>query len=191
MGVDCRIRLPDNVRLRDVVSVLGVAVGYQPLRRDFSCSSGWSTEVDGVDTERVEHSPEMVKLTFEHRYVPFFFEPDTFRGRLLMPTSTAFWCLVGHRLVDFFGGAVDYNDCDSTEWNYTKRDKPDNQNKPNDGDPWYSLQRRILAVEPITKAELEAFKGAAYDFASDENAYAFDGDGGMVRGRWVPVEKAA
>jgi hypothetical protein len=184
--------LPGNVRISDVATVIGVAVGFQPYRRHFSSSDGWSTEVDGIETKNTgDSSPEHCNIIFDRRYTPFFFEPDQSEGRLLMPTSTAFWCLVGQRLVDFFGGEVDYNDCDSVDIDYKRRRKSKAVNAPTSDEAWYQFQERMMAVPPLTRAELEAFTGAAYDFASDNYEYNFDSDGRMVRGTWRTAEELA
>ncbi len=188
MGVDCRIMLPGNVRIRDVMTVIGVAVGFQPIKIELQGGS-YSIDVPkGSVVAESTFTPDMVMIKFDGRHVNWFFEVDSFNGRLLYPKSTPFWCLVGHRLVDFFGGSVDYNDCDLSEKDYKRRNKSDKLNRPTDGDEWHSLQDRMAAVRPITLAELENFQGnTGYnedyrDGNSAYNTYAFDDEGRMIRG---------
>ena len=51
MGVDCRIMLPGNVRLRDVMTVMAAAAGYEVKRNDFGNNNGWSARAEGVHQE--------------------------------------------------------------------------------------------------------------------------------------------
>ncbi len=191
MGVDCRIMLPGNVRIRDVMSVIGVAVGFQPTRRSLG-KTGYCTDVKGVSAEQpVGNMPDFFYIKFDGRHAYWSYEPENnVGGRMIMPKSTAFWCLVGQRLVDFFGGKVDYNDCDDVEFDYVKRNRGDARNAPTSDEPWMALQDRIAAVKPITREELENFTGAAY--CDDDYEYNFDDAGNMVRGDWnVKLEEAA
>lgn len=182
MGCDARIILPGNVRIRDVMRVIGVAVGFEA--KVSPLGSSICTDVDGVEaTTPMASSPDFLHIKFDNRHAYWSFEPDCAPGkRLLMPTSSAFWCLVGHRLVDFFGGKIDYNDCDAIDFDYERRPKGNSLNCPDDGEPWRRFHERIAKVPPITRAELEAFRGAAYDFKSDDYQYFFDAEGRMVRG---------
>jgi len=60
-------------------------------------------------------------------------------------------------LVDFFGGRMDYQDCDDSYEDYTKWPKSSRHNRPQDGKPWQNFQKRMEAVKPLTKEELETF----------------------------------
>ena len=80
-----------------------------------------------------------------------------------MPRSTPWWLAAGKALVDFFGGELDYNDCDSSDSDYAVPAKGDSMNRPSDGKPWHRLQDRILALQPLSADDiLSARQDAAY-----------------------------
>jgi hypothetical protein len=166
MGCDCYIYLPDNARLRDIQDVMGALMGYKKERSEFS--GGWSAKVEGVKAEPSgAGTVEMCILTGKlpdgpaadargeagEGFMAFWHWEGHPGFRLLSVKSTKFWITVGKKLVDFFGGYVDYNDCDDKEKDYVKKVKTKNENSPEDGKPWVKFQERIMAVEPITTEE--------------------------------------
>lgn len=176
MGVDCRINLPDNVSVRNVASVIGRLAGL-PVERFQHDQRTWWAKVAGVKVETTS-VPEMVMIRWENRHTTYHFEYEP-GGRLLLPRCTAFWIAIGNRLVDFFGGRVDWNDSDATDWDYEVLDKGREANNPQDGEPWYDLQKRLMALKPLTHDEIKAMKPhAAYE--DDGYLYAFGPDGHLV-----------
>ena len=168
MGVDCKIILPANVRLKDVADVIGVAAGFKPEKSPLGSShpDSWAVRVPGVRVSsfncqglescaKIELVGETMDGVKDH-YVMYHFEYDDGQ-RLLAPRSTAFWLGIGHRLVDFFGGSIDYQDCDDSYKDYSVPGKSDELNQPEGGDEWDSLQERMFAVKPLTKEELKRF----------------------------------
>lgn len=169
MGVDTSILLPNNVRVRDVADVIGILVGKKAEKQYFNTSgSGWATHVEGVKV-KPSSIPECADINIEgpfsddvipYRngqvglYVLYHFEPE-YDGRLLYPRMSNFWVAVGKRLVQFFGGQVDYNDCDAVEINFRRRPKSRKMNAPSDGSSWYDFQERLLKLKPLTRDELE------------------------------------
>ena len=79
----------------------------------------------------------------------------------MLPRSTAFWLAVMHRVVDFFGGTIDYQDCDDIEVDYTVPAKSLQENSPSDGEEWYVFQNRILEIKPITEKEWRSYDSRA------------------------------
>ena len=166
--MDCRIMLSDRVRVSDVADVMAALTGLPVEKRFFDKNheaEGWAAHVNRV-TVSPSDIPECCEIqwttpdTAAH-YVLYFFEPSEVAGRLMMPRSTAFWIAVGKRLVDFFGGELDYNDCDSKDVDYRRKRRTDCM--PNDGKPWYAFQERKLKIKPITDEEYtDAAKHAAY-----------------------------
>jgi hypothetical protein len=69
-------------------------------------------------------------------------------GRGIMPASTAWWIAIAAGLVDFFGGAADYADCDDTDIDVQEPERDDL--RAHDGAPWDRFQRRMAAVQPIS-----------------------------------------
>lgn len=159
MGVDTRILLPADVRVGDVAKVAGAPAGLKPKKMPLGGVS-YGVQVIGSKVEPTT-VPEMVAINLngclvdgEQVHQCYYHFENNDGMRLLMPRSTAFWICVGRGLVDFFGGLVDYCDCDTENINY-ERKKPRQRNNPDDGKPWHDFQDEILAVKPITKAQLK------------------------------------
>jgi hypothetical protein len=155
------------VRVKDVATVLGAAAGLPVVKRQFTGGrDGWAAEVEGVTVETTS-VPHMLHLDFKApqgqtlvdgmawHYCSFHYEYERSDGRLLMPRSNAFWVAIGKRLVDFFGGTVDYNDCDDVEVDYQRPKKSRKLNAPTSGAEWTAFQERLLAVKPLSAKELE------------------------------------
>jgi hypothetical protein len=164
MGVDCKIVLPGNVRIKDVANVIGLAAGLKgEMYSDKTHGASWAT-VEGVETKPLSSLEGMAEISlcgdlidkWKHHFVIYHFEAYG-SGRLLSPRSTAFWIACGHRLVDFFGGKMDINDCDEIRVDYSVPKKPNNQNCPRSDRCWDDFQKRILSIKPITWEELEEF----------------------------------
>lgn len=176
MGVDVRVHLPANVRLDTVARVMAAYAGGEVKKSFFEndSKSGWSTRVDGYKIKSCEAIPSMVEIIIEPgkpmvdgenlHHCFYHFEPSEREGgRLMMPRSTAFWIALMTKVVDFFGGTLDYQDCDSVDVDYTVPAKSWEENSAEDGAAWYALQNRILSIKPITKADWKAAnKHAAY-----------------------------
>lgn len=162
MGVDCKIYLPGNVRVRDVANVMGIAAGLKPSWH----KKGWA-EVPGVALKptslvemcSIELSGELVDKSDKH-FCGYHFEGGRGASRLLSPRSTAFWIGVGRRLVNFFGGEMTYQDCDDGI-DFFLPPKSDAENKPEDGDEWDVFQKRVVAVVPLTLEELQGLNELA------------------------------
>lgn len=158
MGCDTRIWLPGNVRATTVAEVLGRLVGCRALggRETFVRVEGTNvTPASVAECAYLEINPPGGK-PFK---VLYHFEastrgPRTGHQRVIMPRSVPFFIAAGVRLVDFFGGQIDFKDTDSRDVDYARRGKSDDMNCPEDGVPWKALQERIAMVEPLTMAEL-------------------------------------
>jgi hypothetical protein len=171
MGVDCTINLPSNVRLQKVAEVVAIAAGMEPIKQPLNSKAhpdAWYVSVPGLIV-RSSCVVTCADIIFQHNgeqhYVMYHFEPgdESRGGRLLMPRSTPFWICVAKRLIDLFGGWVDYQDCDSSYRDYERPPKNDASNCPSDGVHWQKLQERIFSVQPVTEEELTANqKFAAY-----------------------------
>lgn len=86
---------------------------------------------------------------------------------MLYCSSTSFWQAVGKRLVDFFGGSVDFNDCDDIDVDYSKEPGSTDVNAPTSGEHWENFQKRILEVPRIHKDELHGDDCYTYEFDDD------------------------
>lgn len=172
MGVDCQIKLPDNVSIRYVSKVLGVLAGCPPKKSeegfvDVHDARPSRLLFDGIEgcanivAENISGDALKTRGGESTLIVLYHFEP-TGGGRLLMPRSTAFWIAIGKGLVDFFGGRLVYADCDGTVF-YDVKQKSDDENHPEDDDAFWNLQERVFNLKPLTMKDfIDADKHAAY-----------------------------
>ena len=183
MGVHARIWLPDDVRVKDVASVIGILAGcpkeWNHAKLDAECK--W-VHVNGVKIESFgENLPSCCRIIVtipegwgllvdkeRVHHAMYHFEGDVASGgRLMRPPSTPFWIAVGTGLCRFFGGWIDYADCDATDVNRRFR-KPRPTNRPNAMRPWRKFQEELATLRPVTEAEFtEARKNAHYDMETE------------------------
>lgn len=98
----------------------------------------------------------------------YYFEATDPQGKqvryLHCGSSTAFWVTLGERLVDVFGGTVDYNDCDESEEDYTARAKSRHVGTEQDNDKYYRWKEFLNTIKPITADDIRANHGkGGYD----------------------------
>jgi hypothetical protein len=174
MGVDIRVTLPPGATLRAAAEVIGIAAGLPWRKRPLGSSHPgfWGIAVDDLVVRGIEEIPECARIRWTapagwkapggvpaEGHVLWHHELEN-GGCGICPQSTAFWICVGRRLVDAFGGTLDYNDCDAVDVDY-RRDPPACLGAT-DGKPWQALQARIAATPPITAEELREEAHAAY-----------------------------
>lgn len=180
MGVDVRLYLYRSADLKDVANALSILAGNdpnpQPIRGG---GKSWEYPQPKVEIKNSgDLSPTMWTIQFNseqtdpHNQVHFTYvhlTSDHGFGFVASPPSTPWWIAVCRRLVDLFGGALDYNDCDLSEADYFRFETPI------DHDALYvARQRAILDLKPVTGPEIEACRGfAAY---SDMGSYLMLGD---------------
>ena len=169
MGVDCRITLPPATRVRDVAMVIGALVGLPVEHRKPDSKYegfGWAS-VNKITYKSNSSIPECCNIEWtdldgEPRNVLYHFEFGDDGCRGMLPRSTPFWLAIGMKLVDFFGGELDKNDSDSVDCDYQKPVR--NDISASDGKEWEKFQKRLLAVKPLTRADIDAEKKhASYD----------------------------
>ena len=67
-------------------------------------------------------------------------------------------------LAGFFGGKLDYNDCDGSDLDYEARGRVRLGEYSEDGEGYYKLQNAKLNLKPITMADMKKMdKVSAYD----------------------------
>lgn len=180
MGVDCRITLPHTARLRDVADVIGILLGKEAELAPLSRNS-IHCKVEGVTTKSsavVECAEIEIKdALWGHdghrgdRWFLYHFEFEngystdgdyhTESGRGILPRATAINIAMAVELVKFFGGEVDFNDSDAKDVDFKAPTKKDIQ--ACNGEGWEKFQRRMAAVQPLTKAQVAEYqKYAAY-----------------------------
>ena len=160
MGVDVRIMLPGDVRLRDVGNIIGILAGLPIETRHIKDTDTPYVTVNGVKVEGTVMIPEMAIINLtgkmvdgeERHYATYHYETED-SGVLMIPPSTEFWVAIGIELCKFFGGKIDYNDCDEGKWNRTFK-KPRKKNNPQDNSAWAKFQKEILDLKPLTTKDL-------------------------------------
>jgi len=147
MSVDSKITLPGNVRVGDVAAVISCLYGNEKIfQNGFVKVHGYNIHTTTV--------PEMVMIEVsppnggDKDVYCYFFEYGGGQ-RLIMGRSRPKTIEVFKALADFFGGKIDFDDCDDIDLDYSVEPKPDSLNCPNDGDEWTDLQNRIQAIQPI------------------------------------------
>ena len=171
MGVDCGIHLPDRVRVSDVAKVIAASVGIEVVNAPITSGGktfpvAWikdrtATTIKPYNTAGLEACVE-IQWTRGPKTLPglgghscmYHLEPSH-GGRLLMPPSTPQWLAIGHALIEFFGGTLDYQDCDTVDVDETV---PDRWEDVDDEDAFDRFERRVLAVKPLTRLDIEAYR---------------------------------
>lgn len=168
MGVDTRIYLPYQVRLRDAADVVGKLLGLpselKPLQ--FSDNGAKHVCVDGVSTTSYGEGyglHECAKIVLHGCTVGpwtdpefmWYFEPD--RGVFglamrIMPHSTPHVIAMAEGLVNFFGGAIQYQD-HTNHGDYFVESPDDFVLAPQNGDAWEAMQIRIHELKPVEVTE--------------------------------------
>lgn len=179
MGVDCKITLPNAARIDDVADVIGLLLGCKGTLEPLDNNGSIHLKVAGVETKNssitgcaeinISNAPLGSGGKSGNRWFFYHFEwsgqnkgdYNTGQGRGIMPRSTAINIAMAKELVTFFGGSVDYNDCDDTEVDFKAPEQKDI--RACDGKGWDKFQRRMFAVKQLTKAQITACqKHAAY-----------------------------
>ena len=164
MGVDCQLTLPGRARVRDVATVAGILLGCEKDRQRLGRSAAfWSCEAHGVVVIPAGESlPEccaiIINAPDQQRRLLYHFEwsrgtnGTAERGMLLRSRAENIALFRG--LADVFGGIVTYADNADTDEDYVVPENP--LIGAIDGDEWSDWQACMYAVEPLTKADIEA-----------------------------------
>lgn len=169
MGVDCRVCLPAAAKFRDVADVIGILLG-QPFKQEtLPDSDGVFVKVEGVETKNSEAVIECAEISIPSQDRWFFYhfefsgpsynDHDTQVGRGLLLRSRAENIALAVGLVKFFGGSVDFSDSDLSDCDFAWPEQPDI--RANNGKAWDAYHKRMLALKPITKADIEQYKSSA------------------------------
>lgn len=170
MGVDAIVHLPVDVRVKDVALVLAALTGHKIEKYTYNehGHSGYWAECEEVKIETTSF-PDMAEIILPHtndlqsegHFTSYHFESKD-GTKTLYPRSTPYWLAVCKKLVIFFGGTMDYQDCDDGEVDFKAR-KPRKSNSPENDKPWSDFHDAILALTPVTVEDVEAMRPfAAY-----------------------------
>lgn len=185
MGVNTKLYLPNSVQPRDVADVAGILAGLPFRWEKFSSGGeGQYVRVAGAQAKGLE-TVGMCEILLDARHKDVkkfggkptlidgeashfcYFHFDTEMGmRVITPTSTGFWIAICKGLGEFFGGFLDYQDCDDVPVNETFWEK---QNLHWTDEAFDVFQKRQFEVKPLTVDDLIECAGlSAY-----KNDYSF------------------
>lgn len=176
MGVDVRIVLPCDTRVRDVATAIAILAGLEATwhvhHEDNGNETGWVSIDKDLLSLNPTNIPEMASIVLNGKHKPvelvdgetshsvnFHFEGGDNPlgiegGRTMLPPKTPFWQAVGVKLVRFFGGAIDLDDSDGVDINMSCP-RPRRTNSPEDGHEWDKFQQELFALKPLSKTDLK------------------------------------
>ena len=165
MGFDCQYTIPAPARIRDVATVMGALLGC-PLKKYELGEGGYSARIDGIVFRSYDDMPECVRIVtpmpigpWDSYEVLYHYEWDEYGNHGIMPRSRPINIALCIALCDFFGGRIDFNDCDHSDCDYRQPTREDIH--ATDGQPWNAFQDRILAVKPLTKEDIKRCRDVA------------------------------
>jgi len=173
MSNNVNIWFPPTTRVEYVARALAALSGQKMVKESISRDS-WAAHVPHNDV-KTTIVPAMVDIRWttakgENRSAFYHFEADGKIGhggwqagwRLLTLNSTPKNVALAKRLVNLFGGRVVYEDVGPKTFGKPDYKRPEYKyNAANDGTAWEKLQRYMLAIKPLTTAEIEACDGKA------------------------------
>jgi hypothetical protein len=174
MSINTHILLPVQARIEDVVQVMGILSGLParleplygnhgthvvvegamlaPSAGQFGCGNiclkaqSDSALIDGYQ----DHSCFVVAVAHNGAMAGY----NTKCGIWISTGVSPFWETVAVGLVRFFGGEVDFNDCDQSDCDFAWPLQPDIT--ACDDEAWEAFQQRKMAVKPASLAKGEA-----------------------------------
>lgn len=165
MGANCSLTIPAPARIRDVATVMAGLLGC-PITKLSMGANAYSAHVDGITFRPYDNMPECVSIVtpmpirpWNTHDVLYHYEWDEFGNHGIMLRSRPINIALCVALCDFFGGRVDFNDCDDSDCDYQKPAFDDI--RASDGKPWDAFQDRILSVKPITNADISRYRDVA------------------------------
>ena len=175
MSISCDIYLPNDVRFDDVCDVIGILIGHEKHEGNLFSAGISYCHVDnvkkriGAERQEPKDRPNiwvrgidipgyiiiMIKnnpIDHVYHWGNFHYETEN-NMRLISGNSCAFWHQVGKGLVEFFGGYVDYNDCDNIEKDFESEGMRE-VNNPVDDDDWDLFQTDLFELLSLEERKL-------------------------------------
>jgi len=155
--MSCLVYFPPNVKVRNVGTVLGALMGFTVVRRVLDSRDGSTfTQCLAIEIVGIESLPTCCYLKWSHCNKQGFFlyhheidNPTSRMSKALTLYDGARWRAIAKKLVDFFGGEVDYDSDDGIYSDYVVEAKPTEEVSPSDGEAWEKLQERMVSAKPI------------------------------------------
>lgn len=166
MGIDCTWTIPAPARIRDVADVIGMLLGCPKELRPLGDMEGsFYNHVEGIEFRRFDHSatglvvPECTQIVIHAKRGGGFLyhhEWGAFGHHGIMEHSCPENIALFVSLCSFFGGEVDFDDCDDQKVDYREPVREDIHAE--DGQPWDHFQMRMHAVEPLTEEDIAPYR---------------------------------
>ena len=155
MGINVKCYLAAGTRLRDVAMVAAALLGNKAVHSPIAGSDGIFARVEGVLPFERTSSVEMVYMILKlDKNNPAAAEIIKSDGN---PYHLSYHYEAGPLgVVKFFGGKVLYNDCAAKSPTLRRKPRPDIHAE--DNPDWDHFQRRILAVKPLTAADVAKYE---------------------------------
>jgi hypothetical protein len=143
----------------------------RPLDWNYKNSNAKMVEVEGIKVFVIESVPSMVNLEIEgelidgksQHSVSFHFEYNSKGEKGISPESTPFWIALSKKLVDFYGGKIDYKDTDLSDLDYEVK----SQRRYVTHETWQKNENAKFAIKPLTIMDLKEVENDAA-FSVDE-----------------------
>ena len=165
MGVDAKIFLPPQVAVHYVAEAIAIAGGAQweksVLRDDLEVVSVPSLELKPSSVITLAEIRFHDSIRNQPHWIAYHFEFGGKGERGVMPRSHPYWLAVGKKVVDAFGGRIDYADCDDSSNDYEAPVRwPEGWE---DGPGYQALQAILRSITPVTDEDIRAMEEyAAY-----------------------------
>lgn len=161
MGCDSHLFLPPTVKQDDFIKVFAAMLGGEADKMHFgegTSHSGWAARIEHRLVAQSTHSTDYNVITGRVGDSSVYLNWHWCAGgeygfpahHLVSCSSRDYRFPVLKALADFFGGYVDYNDCDSVLVDHIGRQNNLKfRHDATDDDGWYQKQEVILAVTKV------------------------------------------
>jgi len=166
MGVDCKVYLPMDVRVKDVCTVMGVALGGKIEKINLP-SGSFYVKVYNYTFNTMSWEPSMCSITVEiedeaiKEYTKenlvcpyYFFEGNGYREMIF--GSRWISIELAKTLVRFFGGYADFNNCDDIVADIFIPQKDTKYLRHDSNEEYNKFQNDLADVKIITIPENKA-----------------------------------
>jgi len=173
MGVDTIVTLPAQVRVRDVAKVISILLGNEKNVEKIGSSNQFEVAYPPVEIKDAYPGSALIEVSCANapkiadvngsgkRVISYHYEWGDGSKRGVLLASTASSIALGVALVNFFGGSVNFNDCDDVDVDYKQPTRSDVRSKKDSA--FINLKKRIIALQPLTEEQILIHeKKAAY-----------------------------
>ena len=165
MSENCTIFFPCDARVGDIHTAMAILSGLPWAWKDLGGGRDphQYVEAAGTKVNTFEHAPGMLELELrgpmvdgdEVHSATWHYQGDAGFHQLNCGNATPYWQALAMRLVDCFGGTVDFNDCDSSDIDYVAP-HPGWDLLHRRNEDYVRMQRLLAELVPLTIEDLKA-----------------------------------